>query len=482
MSDQNIQQENKHKIYFSFRATLCLLTESYFIVNKNQGKEVIFITRFRLVDSPMGSGKTTATINHINYTEKYYSNDSIERVMVCVPYIEQVDRFLKNTKLKTPKTGIKLDHLKMLIEKGENIVITHALFNTFDSEVIDLLTNSKYKYDLFHDEQPQFFQGIIGGDRGGDFGNCVLDNIGQADLLYLVKNGILLKKEDKFVWNTQSFYNCEKKMIYEPLKELCSVADLYYYGVNKFDKSFPACLITFTKPKVFASFNSVWILSYQLKGSIVDSYFALNNISDVEYYHVEDNKFKEGYKFEYPKGLNRIILHQGKYNFNFGLSKNWYFQNGNKENLDYIGKCSYNYLRYIFGKKSFKSKDYIWTTFSGYELYISKANKSFSKSRFVPCNTKATNEYKDSSVAIYLCNRYPNVMLQGLLNSKGLNFDDKLFALSELLQFVFRTDIRNVDSNKPINVFVPNRRMRELFAAWLKEGKDEQYLTEKVAA
>ena len=95
---------------------------------------------------------------------------------------------------------------------------------------------------------------------------------------------------------------------------------------------------------------------------------------------------------------------------------------------------------------------------------------------------EATNEYKDSSVAIYLCNRYPNVMLQGLLNSKGLNFDDKLFALSELLQFVFRTDIRNVDSNKPINVFVPNRRMRELFAAWLKEGKDEQYLTEKVAA
>lgn len=271
-------------------------------------------------------------------------------------------------------------------------------------------------------------------------------------------------------------------MIYEPLKELCSVSDLYYYGINKFDKSCPACLITFTKPEVFTSFNNVWILSYQLKGSIVENYFTLNNISNFEYYHIEENQFKEGYKFEYPKGLNRITLHQGKYNFNFGLSKNWYFQNGNKENLDYIGKCCYNYLRFIFGKKSFKKEDYIWTTFSGYELYISKANKSFSKSRFVPCNTKATNKYKDSSVAVYLCNRYPNVMLQGLLNSKGLNFDDKLFALSELLQFVFRTNIRNVDSNKPINVFVPNKRMRELFAAWLKEGKDEQYLTEKVVA
>ena len=445
-------------------------------------KGVLFITVFKLVDSPMGSGKTTAAINYINSTEEYYSEDSTKRVIVCVPYIEQIERFRKKTKLKTPKDGIKLSHLKEYIKKGENVVITHALFNKFDSEIVDLLGSGEYKYDLFHDELPQFFQGVIGGDRLSNFDNPVLDNIGQADLYFLVKNGILVKDEDKYTWNTQSIYNDDKKTVYTSLKSLASVADLYYYGANKFDKTCPACLIALTKPKIFNVFNDVWIFSYLLKGSIVDNYFELNNLSDVEYFHIKNYKFKEEYKFEYPKGLKRLNLHQGKYNFDLGLSKNWYYKNGNDERLDCIGKCCFNYVRSALNKTSYKSTDYIWTTFSGYEIGIAKGSKNFSKRRFVPCNTKATNEYKDATVAIYLCNRYQNVMLQGLFATKGINFDDNLFALSELLQFVFRTNIRDVESTKPVYVLVPNRRMRKLFAGWLKAGKDEQYLAEKDAA
>ena len=445
-------------------------------------KGVLFIAVFKLVDSPMGSGKTTAAINYINSMEKYYSQDSNNRVIVCVPYIEQIERWCKNTKLKSPKKGIKLDQLKKFIANGENIVISHALFNMFDKEIIELLTHGKYKYDLFHDEQPQLFRGVIGGDRSGDFNDSILDNLGQFDLLNLINSGILVKEQDKFIWNEQSLYNSEKKGVFNPLKSMCSVVDLYYYGTNKFDKSCPACLILFTKPEIFNAFNNVWILSYMLKNSIVDCYFTLYSISDFEYYHIEDYQFKEGYKFEYPQGLNRILLHQGKYNLDYGFSKNWYYQNGKDEVLHDIGKCCYNYLRFAFGKSSWKSSDYIWTTFSGYEVGIAKGNKNFSKTRFVPCNTKATNEYKGATAAIYLCNRYPNVMLQGFFNAKGINFDEKLFALSELLQFIFRTNIREVESEKLINVLVPNKRMRELFADWLKSGKDEQYLAEKNAA
>lgn len=431
----------------------------------------------------MGSGKTTTAINYINSTEKYYSNDSNERVMVCVPYREQIDRFHKETKLKTPKDGIKIEHIKTLIKKGENILTTHALFNMFDFEIVDLLTNGKYKYDLFHDEQPQFFQGVIGGDRTGSFNNPVLDNIGQADLANLVANGVLIKEQDKFIWNIQSPYNNEKKIVYAPLKNLSTVTDLYYYGANKFNESAPACLIALTKPEVFTAFNNVWILSYLLKDSIVDNYFTLNNISNVKYYHIEDNQFKEGYKFEYPQGLKRINLHQGKYNFDFGLSKNWYFQNKDTEDLNtFIGKCCYNYVRSTYYGESVKNSDYIWTTFSGYESDIVKGTKNFSKRRFVPCNTKATNEYIDSTIAIYLCNRYPNVMLDGLFSAKGINLDKELFALSELLQFIFRTNIREVRSTKPVYVLVPNKRMRNLLADWLKNGIDTQYLAEKNVA
>ena len=52
--------------------------------------------------------------------------------------------------------------------------------------------------------------------------------------------------------------------------------------------------------------------------------------------------------------------------------------------------------------------------------------------------------------------------------NRGKQFEDK-FALSELVQFVFRSAIRN---NKPIDVYIPSKRMRDLFEEWLKKPND----------
>ena len=45
------------------------------------------------------------------------------------------------------------------------------------------------------------------------------------------------------------------------------------------------------------------------------------------------------------------------------------------------------------------------------------------------------------------------------------DFENK-FALSELVQFVYRSAIRN---GKPIDVYIPSKRMRDLFIEWLKK-------------
>ena len=40
-------------------------------------------------------------------------------------------------------------------------------------------------------------------------------------------------------------------------------------------------------------------------------------------------------------------------------------------------------------------------------------------------------------------------------------------ALSNLLQWIWRSNIRVLDSNKTIDIYIPSKRMRRLFLDWL---------------
>lgn len=55
-----------------------------------------------------------------------------------------------------------------------------------------------------------------------------------------------------------------------------------------------------------------------------------------------------------------------------------------------------------------------------------------------------------------------------------IEFDDDLFSLSALLQWIWRSRIRD---GEPINIFIPSERMRNLLITWIEECKD----TDKVA-
>ena len=49
---------------------------------------------------------------------------------------------------------------------------------------------------------------------------------------------------------------------------------------------------------------------------------------------------------------------------------------------------------------------------------------------------------------------------------KGVSVDEDTWALSELIQWVFRSAIRE---NKEINVYIPSERMRNLLVEWLNK-------------
>ena len=103
-----------------------------------------FDCKVNIVDAIMGAGKTQSIMNYIN------ASDDDEKFLVITPFLDEIKRYRaycysKNfTFLKDNDKCSKLNDLKKLIDKGENIVSTHALFQKFDNELIDLCRAKNY--------------------------------------------------------------------------------------------------------------------------------------------------------------------------------------------------------------------------------------------------------------------------------------------------------------------------------------------------
>ena len=83
---------------------------------------------------------------------------------------------------------------------------------------------------------------------------------------------------------------------------------------------------------------------------------------------------------------------------------------------------------------------------------------------FVPINARATNDHIDKTALAYLVNRFTNPIIRGYFEDRGIQVREDLFALSEMVQWVFRSQIRRGD---PIDLYIPSLRMRTIFKAWL---------------
>ena len=108
----------------------------------------------------------------------------------------------------------------------------------------------------------------------------------------------------------------------------------------------------------------------------------------------------------------------------------------------------------------------LWTTFKEYENAVK--GKGYTNA-FVPINIRATNDYKESTAVAYIANRYMKPTLKHFFEVSGIEVDEDTYALSELIQFIYRSAIRD---GKPITVYIPSKRMRELFKDWINK-KDE---------
>jgi len=109
------------------------------------------------------------------------------------------------------------------------------------------------------------------------------------------------------------------------------------------------------------------------------------------------------------------------------------------------------------------SSKIMWTCFKG----RSKADPTLKgqyKSRFLASNTRATNKWSQSDVLAYLVNVNPDPNIINWFRERDGSVDEEQYALSSMIQWIWRSAIRN---DKPVRLYIPSKRMRELLMNWL---------------
>lgn len=182
-------------------------------------------------------------------------------------------------------------------------------------------------------------------------------------------------------------------------------------------------------------------------------------------YYIDKDKVMENLSLSTNKELiNSIplihILENEKLNSvgknKYALSRKWFYDDSNKSKLNTLSKHVANYFHNICKAKSHEC---LWTTFDEAKPQIK--GKGFRKG-FVSLN--APYEKTNIRYLAFLC----NLFYQPDEDSEfRYSVDENGYALSEMLQFIWRSAIHD---GKEIWVYIPSIRMRRLLKQWVKEN------------
>lgn len=405
----------------------------------------------KIVDDIMGSGKSTWAINHINQNPD-------KKFLCIVPLLSECERFKEKTDIDIidpEKWGSKWKNFRWLVENDKNIVTTHSLIKMMDLDMLELLKSKNY---------------VLMIDECLD----VLDTykISKDDLKIIFNEKLVSLDEDGFlVWNEE---RKPYKGVYGDIKRLCSFKSLM--GFKKENSDELARIIMWNFPvDFFKCFDESYIFTYLWEGSIQKSYFDIHGIKYEKYMLDYDRQLIPHCKeIEYEKRRNvadLINIYDGKFNkigMKIGksnpLSKSWY-EDKRKKNRSIFSQLKNNTENYFRTVTKTKSIDNMYTVFKPYCKYVK--GKGFANG-FVSCNARGINEFKNKKSLAYLINFFMSPDIKQFVEHYHIEFDDNLFSLSALLQWIWRSQIR--DGN-PIDLYIPSERMRELLKIWINECK-----------
>ena len=440
--------------------------------------------KITVIDDTMGSGKTSFMIAYMNaHPKKSY--------IYCTPLLSEVTRIRRSCPqldFKEPiheNGGRKIDSFNNLLSGGHNIVLTHSTFANATLETVQYIKENNYI--LIMDEVIELLENVNDFEIGVELNNKTAK--GKNNVLSIVEQYLSVDNDGVVAWTGKRY---GKHWYLNPLVEMADNKSLLLIN---------GCFLVWQFPyHIFELFERVYVLTYLFQGSIMKYYLDYHGIGYTRK-SIESKTYCEGEEcftryrlIEYRQDVEKQkqygklvkIWDNPKAN-NYkckSLSSTWISRNLSE--FKELKPKLYNFFR---NEAKAKSEQIMWTCKGEYRKYLKGEGYTFVRrltaeekaiysknendervrtlSCFVPSNTKATNDFKDKSILAYCLNIFPRPEIKCYFQKRKIKFDDDLFALGIMLQWIWRSRIRD---DKPIMIYIPSMRMRTMLRDWL-DGK-----------
>lgn len=419
-----------------------------------------------VLDALCGTGKTHAIIKwmHRNPTKKY---------LYVSPLLSEVDERIipecENLGFKSPcasDRSTKAEHMLDLLREGHNIAFTHNLYTRLTPEHMSLI--EAQGYTLVIDEEVTMIEPLesSGASDAGYTNN---------DLKYLYNDGKLeVDSEDfgRLLWNWEDYGDKAK---YSRLKAMCDLGMVYCADFRKDRKTGEQVdeihsLVTQLPLKLLECCDRVILISYLFDGSIMDAFLKLKGVSvvplDKEAEGIELRFSNDEVREKIKDLINFVETPSTQKIGRLRLTYTWYANEFSEENAKMLTTA----IRSVGRESKARAKDLMWTAPKD-RAFGNKSNRHYIKPRgypahecYVYCSARATNNYDQKHTLVHGLYRHPNLTVEKYLEHYGVHIDTENFALAEMIQWIWRSRIRNME---PVNLCILSKRMNILFKHWL---------------
>lgn len=410
-------------------------------------------TKIFIIDEMMGGGKTSAAINYMNNAPES------ERFIFVTPFLSEIEeRVIPLCEAKnfvTPvsaKGETKLNSLVAMVADGRNIATTHSLFDRMTPKLAAQI--SKMNYTLIMDEVHESIK---------DFAISKYDR----DIL-LSYYASIDEHTGAVVWDPDMQDYIGK---FSQVKYMCDTRQLYCNGGTSFIRTFP--------PKIYTTFNKVIILTYMFQAQVLRCFYDLNSISysrlyverrDGEFFFTDKRQQIET-RTDYRNLIH--ILNNTKMNRvgmdKYSLCVQWY----GKAKGEQLQEIKNNMVNFFIHIVKGKSRDNMWTAFKNTKQALT--GKGYTKG-FVPSRVRATNKFRERVNVAYPINIFLDPCLKRFFSAHDIHIDEDQYAMSEMLQCLWRSAIRD---GKEIWVYIPSARMRGLLEQWIEDNSPAADISNK---
>lgn len=401
-----------------------------------------------VVDAIMGTGKSSAAIRYMN-------EHSDQKFVYITPYLDEATRikegcpdlhFIEPSDKLKQYNFKKTAHTAALIDEGRNVTTTHQAFKGYNADTLDNIRNKGYT--LIIDENVDVLEKF---------------DIHPGDLQMAVDAGYISEENGEYSIVNGSY---DGKVLHDMFRLLQS-RKLINMKDNKENSIFYWTL----PPELITSFKDVFILTYLFDGQSLHHFLK---IYDIPYTQIGIERTEDGgYCFgsypgctpEYVSHLKDMIhiididkLNEVGQDY-YSLSLNWYDRD--EDGVSRLKLNTSNFFNNMY--RGAPANKRMWSTFSSKKNTVK--GKGYTNS-FLTFNTKATNEYRNRCYLGYLVNIFMNVNEKVFYQMHGIEVDEDAYALSIMVQWIWRSAIRDGDE---VYLYIPSKRMRDILTNWIEQ-------------